>query len=324
MLKRLFFAESPSYDPWYNLAVEEALLPLCGEDGCILYLWQNENTVVIGQNQNAFAECRTGLMEQEGARLARRLSGGGAVYHDLGNLNFTFLMPSGDYDLEKQMNVLLTACHRLGIDARRSGRNDILVEDRKFSGNAFYRGKAYSYHHGTILLRADLEKLSRYLSPSKLKLQAKGVKSVRGRVANLCEFAPGLTVGEMKKALRESFVQVYGLPLTHLPLPEGEAVERLKARNESWDYNYGTKPLCTVQWEARLSQGGLSFHMEVQEGRITQIKVYSDAMEHDLPHEIERCLLTQRFSPKDLAEAAKSLPVPWGEELAEFFRQQEF
>ena len=160
MIKRLSIFEGVSFDPHYNLAVEQYLLETVAEDQCILYLWQNENTVVIGRNQNPWKECKTTLLSQEGGHLARRLSGGGAVFHDLGNLNFTFLLPQADYDLDKQLDVIQTAVSSLGISTERSGRNDVLAEGRKFSGNAFYKNGNQAYHHGTLLVNADMDKLS--------------------------------------------------------------------------------------------------------------------------------------------------------------------
>ena len=137
MINRLSYFISSSTNPYLNLAVEEYLLETVKPNQLILYLWQNERTVVIGKNQNAWKECRFQELEADGGHLARRLSGGGAVFHDLGNLNFTFLIPSSDYDLSKQMSVILEAVRSLGIDAQKSGRNDVTVDGKKFSGNAF-------------------------------------------------------------------------------------------------------------------------------------------------------------------------------------------
>ena len=211
MTQTLLTYESGSFDPFLNLATEQHLLDTVEGGCCLLYLWQNQNTVVIGKNQNPWAECRASLLESEGGHLARRLSGGGAVFHDLGNLNFTFLVPTEDYDLGKQQRVLLEACQSFGIPAELSGRNDLTADGRKFSGNAFYHNGPRSYHHGTLLVNVDGEKLSRYLTPTRAKLEAKGVPSVRSRVVNLMELCPSLSIDGLKKALVEAFEKVYGL-----------------------------------------------------------------------------------------------------------------
>ena len=164
MIHKLKLFESKTTEPYYNLAIEQHLLEIVSEGNCVLYLWQNENTVVIGRNQNAWKECRTTLLEEEGGRLARRLSGG-AVFHDRGNLNFTFLLPTAEYDLERQIEVIRRACAALGVPVEKSGRNDLLADGRKFSGNAFYHHEGHSYHHGTMLVDVNMEKLRRYLQP---------------------------------------------------------------------------------------------------------------------------------------------------------------
>ncbi len=211
MIERLLVCRSRSFDPYENLALEEALLNRVGEGELILYLWQNERTVVIGRNQNPWKECRTALLAEEGGCLARRLSGGGAVFHDLGNLNFTFVMPAEDYDLPRQLTVIERACRSLGIPAERSGRNDLLADGRKFSGNAFYKHNGKAYHHGTLMVDVDMEMVQRYLSPSKAKLAAKGVDSVRSRVVNLREFVPSLTIDQLSDALIVALAEVYAV-----------------------------------------------------------------------------------------------------------------
>ena len=143
MINKLYIYESTGVDPYENIATEKYLLENVQAGSCILYLWQNKNTVVIGRNQNAWAECRTSLLEQEGGKLARRLSGGGAVYHDLGNLNFTFLTCEDEHNIDRQLSVIQEACKRLGIETEKSGRNDLLASGHKFSGNAFYHAKKH-------------------------------------------------------------------------------------------------------------------------------------------------------------------------------------
>ena len=209
MIRSLYVCRGRGTDPYENLALEEALLNRVGEGELILYLWQNERTVVIGKNQNPWKECRTALLAEEGGHLARRLSGGGAVFHDLGNLNFTFLMSAQDYDLPRQLAVIERACRSLGIPAARSGRNDLLADGRKFSGNAFYKHNGKAYHHGTLMVDVDLEMVQRYLSPSRAKLAAKGVDSVRSRVVNLREFVPTLSVRQLENALIAALAEVY-------------------------------------------------------------------------------------------------------------------
>ena len=207
MIKHLYTYSGNGTDPYRNLALEQYLTEHVADDACILYLWQNQNTVVIGRNQNAWQECRTGLLEQEGGTLARRLSGGGAVFHDMGNLNFTFSVSTENYDLSRQQRVILEACRLLGIQAELSGRNDLLAQGRKFSGNSFYNHGGRSFHNGTLLIDADMTKMGRYLSPSPAKIASKGVASVASRVVNLRELCPGLTVAGMTSAMVQSVEQ---------------------------------------------------------------------------------------------------------------------
>ena len=204
MFERLYF-ESETMDPYVNLATEEFLLKHCGPDQSILYLWQNQHTVVIGKNQNAWKECRIGAIEKAGGHIARRLSGGGAVYHDLGNLNFTFITGRAHYDVAGNMEVIRKAVASFGIDARKTGRNDLEANGHKFSGNAYFEGAKTCYHHGTLMIDVDLSKLKDYLNVSQAKLQSKGVESVRSRVVNLRELEPTITIEGMKEAMKVAF-----------------------------------------------------------------------------------------------------------------------
>ncbi len=201
--------ESPEHDPYRNLAVEKLLLDWC-DAGPTLYLWQNEQTVVIGRNQDAQLECRTDLLESEGGHLARRLSGGGAVYHDLGNLNFSFLAAERDYDVPRQLDVVCRAVESFGLRAVFSGRNDLEIGGRKFSGNAFYERGGRHCHHGTVLVDVDRSAMARYLTVPEDKLASKGVASVQARIVNLRELSPDVTVERMKTALLDAFAFVYG------------------------------------------------------------------------------------------------------------------
>ena len=305
MIDKLWIYEGQSYDPHYNLAVEEYLLESVEPGQCVLYLWQNRNTVVIGRNQNPWKECRTTLLEQEGGHLTRRLSGGGAVFHDFGNLNFTFLMCLEDYSVPRQMEVIRSAVASLGIPAEVSGRNDILAQGRKFSGNAFYKNGRQAYHHGTLLVAADMEKLGRYLHPSRAKLMAKGVESVRSRVVNLQELNPAVTVDSLKKALQEAFSYVYGLPVEALPSAwlDEAAIGQLTQRNRSWQWNYGQKLPFTFECEDRFSWGEVQAQLQIEHGIIQNAKLYSDCLEEDMIPQWEKRLTGCRFEWQSLGAA---------------------
>ncbi len=323
MISRLLVTEGTGFDPYENLAREELLLSRAG-DCCILYLWQNENTVVIGRNQNPWKECRCALLEQEGGRLARRLSGGGAVFHDRGNLNFTFLLPEEDFDRERQTEVLLRALRALGVPAERSGRNDLLAAGRKFSGHAYYRHRGRAYHHGTLLLAADLDKLGRYLAPSPAKLRAKGVDSVRARVCNLRELAPGLTIPALKEALAASFGEVCGMRPERLA-PEslrGPELDALTGRYGSWDWNYGQRLPFDLACEGRFPWGEARLELAVESGRIQSARVYTDAMDWTLAARAETALTGCRLERAALRHELQNRVPEAAEELCRLLAEQ--
>ncbi len=272
---------SASLDPWRNLAIEEYLLDRVARDQAILYLWQNQNTVVIGKNQNAWRECRTDVLESEGGKLARRLSGGGAVFHDTGNLNFTFLAGRDNYDLQRQVSVILSAVRSLGIEAEMSGRNDLTVEGRKFSGNAFCFRNNSAYHHGTVLVSADFTKLARYLQVSEEKIKSKGIQSVQSRVVNLCEYKPDLTIEQMADALSGAFTEIYGCnpEETGTEDLDGAILNGLEKKYTSWEWRYGEAPVFDIDLDTRFEWGGLELGLRLENGRIASAAAYSDAMD---------------------------------------------
>ena len=305
MIHKLLIYTSTSNDPYYNIATEKYLLETVEKGCCILYLWQNQNTVVIGRNQNAWAECRTSLLEQEGGHLARRLSGGGAVFHDIGNLNFTFIMGDEDYDLDKQLQVIQTGCALAGIPAERSGRNDLLADGQKFSGNAFYHSQGKAYHHGTLLINADMDKLSRYLTPSKAKLEAKGVASVRSRVTNLQALCPTLTCQLMEQYMAQAFSEVYrGTPEEITLDTDAQAkIEKDAAFLGSWQWLYGPRLPFTFQCEQRFPWGNMELQLQVESGHIQNASVFSDAMEWEIADSVAQALTSCRFTRDAMVDA---------------------
>lgn len=292
MIKNLGLIEAKGYDPYANLALERLLFEQTGPNCCVLYLWQNAHTVVIGRNQNALDECDVCALEAEGGHLVRRLSGGGAVYHDLGNLNFTFLIPTKDFDIAKQNAVILNALQSLGINAQATGRNDLTVDGRKFSGCAYLHEGEHSYHHGTLLVAADFGALSRYLQPSPLKLQARGVKSIRSRVVNLSELSPSLTIQQLKSALGQSFGKVFNSQVERIDSTQldEEYLEQLRTHFASPAWNLGKKRHLSQGAEARFSWGTVRLDLEIAEGLIQQAYLWTDALAEGLPILVERAL----------------------------------
>ena len=283
MIQTLTTFESITTDPYQNLAVEEYLTFHTEPGECILYLWQNTHTVVIGRNQNCWKECRVSELEADGGHLVRRLSGGGAVYHDLGNLNFTFCMRKEDADVDRQLQVIIEAVASFGLTAEKTGRNDVAINGQKFSGNAFFDSKGCYYHHGTLLLNVDTASMSRFLNPSKAKLQSKGVDSVRSRVVNLSSLCPEITVDTMKQAMFTAFSKVYGLPAVPLCAErlEQTAIQGGRERFSSERWKYGPKIPFTNRLEQRFSWGEVNLDLHVNEGMITKALLSSDSMEAD-------------------------------------------
>jgi len=302
-------------DPWENLAVEELLLNRVSPDEAVLYLWQNQHTVVVGRNQNAWRECHVDKLEADGGKLARRLSGGGAVYHDLGNLNFTFLVPRSVYDLHRQLSVILSAARSVGVEAEFSGRNDILAEGRKFSGNAFYHGRNSSYHHGTLLIDVDMSVLGNYLNVPAQKMTSKGVTSVKSRVINLRELVPTLSIDAMKEALIRSFIAEYGGEGESYNLADYKGSDQFRtlyAKYSSWDWRLGNSPRFDVTYETRFPWGGVELGLTVKNGMVSHAKIYSDAMEADLIESMANSLVGSIFELTHLARHLHALAVALG------------
>lgn len=310
-MKQLFLIETTCTDPYRNLALEKYLMDHVQPGQCILYLWQNANTVVIGRNQCAADECRILELEAAGGRLARRLSGGGAVYHDLGNLNFTFLARRTDYDVTRQTEVILRAVRALGMPAEKNGRNDLTAEGKKFSGHAYYRSGDACCHHGTLMADVALDRLGLYLKPAPDKLKAKGVQSVRARVVNLARYCPGLTIPQLRQSLANAFGQVYGLPVQPLPdgFVDGAAVAALTRKFSAPGWRYGgSAPAGQTVYRARFSWGGVTLRCTLAEGRLRQVSLASDGLEADylagVPARLEGCAAAPAAVEAALTRAA--------------------
>lgn len=278
------------HNPYLNLAVESNLLDNFLPNTISLFLWKNRQTVVIGTNQNPYSECDIDSLLTEGGFLARRRTGGGAVYHDLGNLNFSFVADKNIYDVKRQMQVIQKALLNFNLETEVSGRNDITYQGRKFSGNAFAKTKNQGLHHGTILIKTDSERLQKYLKVKPAKLHKHGVKSVSSRVINLSEVAD-ITSENIIPHLTKAFEDVYQETATIISFDDlcDDKAIRLSQQIGSNEYLFGkwkefhTKKSATFDW------GSIDLDIDIDEenGIIKDINIASDSLE---PKSIEAAI----------------------------------
>ena len=292
---------SDQCDPFLNRAVEQYLTDGQENGTVTLYLWKNQRTVVIGHNQNPYSECNVQLLLEEGGHLMRRGTGGGAVYHDLGNINFSFIVDKRLYDVTKQLSVIQDALRSYGLETEISGRNDLTYQGRKFSGNAFAKGQSNDLHHGTILIKTDGAMMQRYLIVDKAKLLKNGVKSVASRVINLSEAVPQLTSDNIKQPLIASFERVYGDKAERLDfdtLINKAEVQAIREHISSHDFLFGRWKQFKTTKKARFPWGGveISLHVDEANARILDARIASDCLD---PETIDRAeLLLQGCSTK--------------------------
>ncbi|MGO2304197.1 MAG: lipoate--protein ligase [Providencia sp.] len=279
---------SESFDPWFNLAVEETIFRQMSADQRVMFLWRNADTVVIGRAQNPWKECNTRRMEEDNVRLARRSSGGGAVFQDLGNTCFTFMAGKPEYDKTISTQIIVNGLAQVGIDAQVSGRNDLVLNTdngpRKISGSAYRETRDRGFHHGTLLINTDLNRLANYLNPDPKKLQAKGITSVRSRVANLCELVSDISHEKVCEGIINSFFSHYGETvvaeyISPDKLPDLPNFAETFAKQSSWEWNFGQAPAFSHYSDTRFSWGGIEFHFDIEKGVITRCQFYTDSLD---------------------------------------------
>lgn len=276
----MLLVQNNSLDPYYNLALEEYLLTNHQED--ILCLWRNMPTVVVGKNQNALEEINVDYVQRENIRVARRLTGGGAVYHDLGNVNYTLIIPYaqdafGDY--EKFTQPIIAFLKTLGIAATLSGRNDLCIREWKICGNAQAVANGRLLHHGCLLFSSDLTMLTDVLRPNPAKIESKGVKSIRSRVTTILQHIEAkISVEEFCSALQAYFLQVVpDLKPYTLSIQETEAVRELACHKyASWAWQYGASPQYSWKKCKKFTYGFVDVRMKINEGKIEQINIFGD------------------------------------------------
>jgi lipoate-protein ligase A len=293
-------------DPRLNLALEEHVLRrrFAGEELLLFYI--NEPAIIIGRNQNTVEEVDPDEVRARGIHIVRRISGGGAVYHDLGNLNFSFIAPYAFERFNKYdtfLKPVIEVLQGMGVAAELSGRNDILVDGRKISGNAQFASGDRMFSHGTVLFDTDLDVIGTVLTPKPGKIESKGHKSVRSRVANVSEFLrEPLAIEEFRGRLLDGiFGSRSELPLLDLGEDDWAAVRQLSAEKYgNWDWNIGKSPPCNVQRARRFPVGEIDARIDVQEGRIAGLRFFGDYFGREDVGELERMLLGERYDREAL------------------------
>lgn len=289
------YIESNSTDPYFNLALEEYVFEYMPKDESYFMLWQNANTIVIGKYQNAFEEINQRAVEERGIKVARRLSGGGAVYHDMGNLNFTFIVDQKDV---KGMNFkifvvpIVETLKGFGVEAEFSGRNDILVNGMKISGNSQYVRYGRVMHHGCIMLDSDLDKVADALKVREAKFKSKNSKSVRSRVTTINANAPRkISMQEFKSALKEHILGDESIEPYELTDEDLRKIEEIRnAKYATWEWNYGHSTAYEMTREEKFDSGLVTVHLTAKNGRIEAIRFYGDFFGNGEIEDLERAL----------------------------------
>ncbi len=275
------FIEVSTTDPTWNLALEQYIFDVLPRDKSYFILWQNKDAIIVGRHQNTLAEINEPFVRERGIQVVRRLSGGGAVYHDLGNLNFTFIQDAENgiaLDLGLFCKPVAAAIRALGADAQVNGRNDITIDGKKFSGNAQYQKEGRVMHHGTLLFASNMQAASDSLRPDPEKIKAKGVQSVRSHITNLSDYLPGVTLPQFKEMLLSKLFEGRKMERYELTEADNAAIGKLqKERYGTWDWNYGSSPPCDLRYKKRIEGcGTVELQFSVWGGFIREATIYGD------------------------------------------------
>ena len=308
----MYYAETGSTDPYYNLAFEEYIL--CHKrQGDWLILWQNANTVVVGMNQNTLEEIDTDFVKAHEIRVVRRGTGGGAVYHDLGNMNYSFIADakgSADAQMAHFSSAVCGALSAMGVEAQATGRNDIVVQGKKVSGTAQRIEQGRILHHGTLLFRSDPQMIAGALRADPEKFRSKGTKSVESRVGNISDFLPeNSSIEVFAEKLRESLTAG---SFTYIELnswEKGEISRLADSKYRTWEWNYGASPASTMKKRARYEGGTLEISAQVEQGRIAAIRFRGDFMARIALDPLEEALSGRRFTREEVASVLARFPL---------------
>ncbi len=303
-------------NPRYNLALEEYVLK--NLDGEYFFLWQNEPTIVIGKHQNTISEINLDYVEKKGIHVVRRMSGGGAVYHDLGNINFSFIQEKkdlADFDFSFFTRPIVDLLGELGIKAEFNSRNDLAIDGKKFSGNAQYIFKKKILHHGTLLFNSEMEELVNSLKVSKDKIESKGLKSIKSRVANIKdhigEDSKIKEVSDFKDALFEHMKnRMEEFEEYVLTENDKKEIEKLKKEKyDKWEWNYGESPEADIHRQRKYTAGKVESYIKLKDGLIENIKLYGDFFSSREIEDLENGLKGKKYMISEIAEYLKTVNV---------------
>ena len=299
------YIKSPSTNPCFNLALEQYVFDRLPRTQDYCMLWQNDNTIVVGKHQNTFAEINADYAREHGIRVVRRLSGGGAVYHDLGNINFTFIADhtGQGFDFSSFCRPVMEALESSGVKAELSGRNDMTIQGRKFSGNSQYIKEGRIMHHGTIMYDSDLDVVQQSLRVSGNKLASKGLPSVRSRVTNVKPHMPNpVSTEEIMERLQKFLFHENHLKPYELTEEDLQAVRQIQAdRYDRWEWNYGYSPECSIRKERRMEGcGTIQVYMELENGCIRALSFYGDYFSTKESDSLIQLLLGAQFKETDI------------------------
>lgn len=311
----MIYIKNDSNNPHFNLALEEYFLKtFSGEEYFIL--WQNEPAIIIGRNQNTIEEINKDYVEENNIKVVRRLSGGGAVYHDLGNLNFTFIVQANKTNInnfKKFTDSIVASLDKIGIKAEFTGRNDITIEEKKFSGNSQYYYKDRLLHHGTILFNSDLSVVQNALQVKASKIESKGIKSVRSRVTNVYPYlTEKVSVKEFKEILLHSIFEYKDVPYKEYVLQQND-IDKIQTIAEekyaTWDWTYGESPEFNMEKNKRYPFGELNIKLDVKNGKIKSIGIYGDFFANKDLLKLQEGFIGVNFEEESILEAIKGLEL---------------
>jgi len=316
----LYVDNEGNHNPQINLAIEEYILRHLDQDQTYLLFYINDPSIIIGKNQNTIEEINTDYIEENNIYVVRRLSGGGAVYHDRGNLSFSFITKDDGnsfHNFKKFTDPVVKVLRDMGVESELSGRNDILVDGKKISGNAQFATRGRMFSHGTLMFNTEIDAVVKALKVKQDKIESKGIKSIRSRVTNISDYMnEKMDIETFKQRILEGLFE--GGPIRQYKLTDEDwkkINEISKERYQNWDWNYGQSPKFNVQHSKRFPVGSIDIRLDINKGLIEQCKIFGDFFGVGDVSDIEERLTGVKYTKEDIREALE------GTDLKHYFGQ---